>query len=185
MRRKIGHCCSCKKQLLFAVFRVVVGFGFLVLNYYDKFSSSSHLTKLQCLHFQPFGGDVPGWHACLGPSRGDTFLFSSSGTPLTAGRLSQSQEMQTTTTTSPTSCWAAASLCAIVNFYASNKRIQANLLSLAGGMLWCVRAAVCFHGPVHGLLPPSQTAGLILAMQSASHPALGCNRPRVQLFSLP
>jgi len=47
MRKKIGHCCSCKKQLLFVVFGVVVGFGFLVLNYYDEFSSSSHLTKLR------------------------------------------------------------------------------------------------------------------------------------------
>lgn len=50
MRRKIGCCCSCKKQLLFVVFGVVVGFGFLILNYYDEFASSSHLTKLQSVY---------------------------------------------------------------------------------------------------------------------------------------
>lgn len=120
------------------------------------------------MHLQPSGGDVPGWHACLGPSRGDTFLSSSSSTLLAAGRLSQSWDIQTTTTPPLTSCWAAPSLCAIVNFRASNKRIQANLVSLAEGMPWCVRAYVCFHGLVQRPLPPNQTAGLILVMQSAS-----------------
>ena len=50
MRRKIGRCCSCKKQLLFVVFGVIVGFGFLILSYYDEFAFSSHLTELQSVY---------------------------------------------------------------------------------------------------------------------------------------
>lgn len=50
MRRKIGCCSSRKKQLLFVVFRVAVGFELLILSYYDEFAFSSHLTELRSVY---------------------------------------------------------------------------------------------------------------------------------------
>lgn len=155
MRRKIGCCCSCKKQLLFVVFGVVVGFGFLILNYYDEFASSSHLTKLQSVYVSISHGDVRSLHACLRPSRGAACLSSGRGTPPLAGRRSLHRRGG-----APATCLTAPATCCQLSPSVPQQEQQIsvsgfkgpNLMALAGRLQRWLHHWLSIRAGIHQVL---------------------------------
>lgn len=156
MRRKIGCCCSCKKQLLFVVFGVVVGFGFLILKYYDEFASSSHLTKLQSVYVSILSWRCTKLARLLTAKQRSACLSSGRGTPLAGWRSLQRKGGALATCLSCTNhLLSAFSFCTTartMNFCAWIQRTQPNP---------CRRTVVVASSPIKyqswhppGPLPP-------------------------------